>query len=65
MRWLIAFNHFVVLYFLYSAAHYLLLMAAALWSSVQHQRRLRTISLQQIYSSPFTPPISLLVPAYQ
>ena len=64
MRWLIAFNHFVVLYFLYSAAHYLLLMAAALWSSVQHQRRLRTISLQQIYSSPFTPPISLLVPAY-
>ena len=64
MRWLVAFNQFVVLYFLYSAAHYLLLMAAALWSSWQHQRRLRTTSLQQIYSSPFIPPISLLVQAY-
>ena len=64
MRWLIAFNYFVVLYYLYSAVHYLLLMAAALWSSLQHQRRIRTISLQQIYTSPFTPPISILVPAF-
>ena len=64
MRWLIAFNQFVVLYYLYSAVHYLLLMVASLWSSVQHQRRIRNISLQEIYSSPFTPPISLLVPAY-
>ena len=64
MRWLITFNQFVVLYYLYSAFHYLLLMAASLWSSMQHQRRLKTISLQQIYSSPFTPPIALLVPAY-
>ena len=64
MRWLIAFNQFIVLYYLYSAVHYLLLMVAALWSSVQHQRRIRNVSLQQIYSSPFTPPISLLVPAY-
>ena len=64
MRWLIAFNQFVVLYYLYSAVHYLLLMVASLWSSVQHQRRIRNLSLQEIYSSPFTPPISLLVPAY-
>ena len=64
MRWLIAFNQFIVLYYLYFAVISLLLMAAALWSSVQHQRRIRTISLRQIYSSPFTPPISILVPAY-
>lgn len=64
MRWLIAFNQFVILYYLYSAVHYLLLMVASMWSSAQHQRRLRTMSLQRIYSSPFTPPVTLLVPAY-
>lgn len=64
MRWLIAFNQFIILYYLYSAAHYLLMMAASLWSSVMHQRRLRALSLPRIYSSPFTPPVTLLVPAY-
>jgi len=64
MRWLTAFNQFIILYYLYSAAHYLLMMAASLWSTIQHQRRLRTMSLPRIYASPFTPPVTLLVPAY-
>ncbi len=64
MWWLVAFNHFVLLYYLYSAAHYLLLMVASLWFNIQHQRRLKTISLERVYSSPFAPPITLLVPAF-
>lgn len=64
MRWLIAFDYFIIAYWIYSGVHYLVLIVASFVSNIRHQRRLRTVSIERIYSSPLSPPITLLVPAH-
>lgn len=64
MHWLIAFSYFVIWYYVYSGIHYLVLIIASFWVSLRHQRRLRSLSLERLYSLPFKPPITIIVPAY-
>lgn len=64
VRWLILFNHFVVYYYSLAIGCYLLLVVAALFSSARHLRHLRGQALRQLLDSPFTPPVSILVPAH-
>lgn len=56
------FNLFV--YYLLSNLIYLVLLVTAITRNAVHQHRLGSLRLEHLKSSPFTPPISLLVPAH-
>lgn len=57
-------NQTLFFYYLFSNLTYLVLLIVAIVSSAAHQRRLASIRLERLKSSPLVPPISLLVPAH-
>ncbi|HEV2299829.1 MAG TPA: glycosyltransferase [Candidatus Acidoferrales bacterium] len=57
-------NATLFLYYLASNLIYLFLLIVALMTSMKHHRRLASIRLARVKDSPFTKPITLLVPAH-
>lgn len=57
-------NSTLFLYYLASNLIYLFLLIVALMTSMAHHRRLSSIRLVRVKDSPFTKPITLLVPAH-
>ena len=56
-------NVTLFVYYLLSNLIYLLLLITAIFKNVLHRHRLASLRLERLSSSPFTPPITLLVPA--
>ena len=57
-------NNILFLYYFFSNLIYLILLVTAITRNTVHQHRLSSLRLERLKSSPFTPPISLLVPAH-
>lgn len=57
-------NHTLFVYYLFSNLIYLLLLITAIFRHRRHQHRLASLRLERVKSSPFTPPITLIVPAH-
>jgi cellulose synthase/poly-beta-1,6-N-acetylglucosamine synthase-like glycosyltransferase len=64
IRFLDISNATLFLYYLASNLIYLFLLIVALATSMKHHRRLSSIRLARVKGSPFTKPITLLVPAH-
>ena len=64
IRFLDISNATLFLYYLASNVIYLFLLVVALLTSIAHHRRLSSIRLVRVKDSPFTKPITLLVPAH-
>jgi len=56
-------NHTFFVYYLLSNVIYLVLLVTALAKNTLHRYRLASLRLEGLKSSPFTPPITLVVPA--
>jgi cellulose synthase/poly-beta-1,6-N-acetylglucosamine synthase-like glycosyltransferase len=64
MRLVLEFlNHALFFYYFASNFIYLGLLITAISRNTEHRHRLGSLRLERLKSSPFTPPISLLVPA--
>jgi cellulose synthase/poly-beta-1,6-N-acetylglucosamine synthase-like glycosyltransferase len=57
-------NWVLFFYFLLSNIFYLALLVTAIFASLRHRRRLSSLRLETLELSPFTPPISILIPAH-
>lgn len=57
-------NSALFVYFLLSNIFYLALLITAIFASLRHRRRLSSLRLETLELSPFTPPISILIPAH-
>lgn len=57
-------NVLLFVYFLLSNISYVALLITASFASLRHRRRLTSLRLETLEFSPFTPPISILVPAH-
>jgi cellulose synthase/poly-beta-1,6-N-acetylglucosamine synthase-like glycosyltransferase len=57
-------NDTFFVYYLLSNLIYLLLLITAIFKNTIHRHRLASLRLELLKASPFTPPISLLVPAH-
>jgi cellulose synthase/poly-beta-1,6-N-acetylglucosamine synthase-like glycosyltransferase len=57
-------NHTLFFYYVASNLIYLLLLITAITRNTAHRHRLSSLRLEHLKASPFTPPISLLVPAH-
>lgn len=57
-------NWILFFYFLLSNIFYLALLITAIFASLRHRRRLSSLRLETLELSPFTPPISILIPAH-
>src|SRR5512147_53492 len=57
-------NSILFFYFLLSNIFYLVLLITAIFASLRHRRRLSSLRLETMELSPFTPPISILIPAH-
>ena len=57
-------NYTLFYYYLASNLIYVMLLVTAIARNVIHQRRLASIRIDHIKDSPFTPPITILVPAH-
>lgn len=57
-------NHSLFIYYLAANIIYLTLLVTAIFSSNTHQRRLASIRIERIKTSPLTPPISVVMPAH-
>jgi len=64
VQWLVLLNHLIVAYFAVVMPFYGLLVVAALWSSARYRRMLQGQVLRRFLHSSLTPPVSILVPAY-
>ena len=65
MRWFLQLsNGTLFTYYLLSNLIYLLLLITAIFRNTWHRRRLASLRLERLKSSPFTPPITLVVPAH-
>lgn len=64
MEWLLWLDHLFLFYYAVLCAIYLSLFVLALLDSLHHQRWVRTLPLRRLASSPFAPPVAVLVPAY-
>jgi cellulose synthase/poly-beta-1,6-N-acetylglucosamine synthase-like glycosyltransferase len=62
--WLDLSNHVLFVYYLLSNLIYLVLLITAIWRNTWHRRRLASLRLERVQISPFTPPITLVVPAH-
>jgi cellulose synthase/poly-beta-1,6-N-acetylglucosamine synthase-like glycosyltransferase len=62
--WLDLSNDILFVYYLASNLIYLALLIAAIWRNSWHRRRLSSLRLERLQISPFTPPITLIVPAH-
>lgn len=63
-RWLDLSNNVLFLYYLCSNLIYLVLLITAIFRNSWHRHRLASLRLEQLKLSPFTPPITLIVPAH-
>jgi cellulose synthase/poly-beta-1,6-N-acetylglucosamine synthase-like glycosyltransferase len=57
-------NNTLFVYYLLSNVIYLVLLVTALTKNTLHRYRLASLRLERLKSSPFTPPITLVVPAH-
>jgi cellulose synthase/poly-beta-1,6-N-acetylglucosamine synthase-like glycosyltransferase len=57
-------NNTLFVYYLLSNIFYLALLITAFIAAATHRRRLSSLRLETLDESPFTPPISILVPAH-
>jgi len=64
LLWLVLLNKLIVVYFAVVMPFYGLLIVAALWSSARYRQTLKGQALQRFLKSSLTPPVSMLVPAY-
>lgn len=64
LRFLQISNNTLFVYYLFSNLIYLALLITAIFKNTLHRHRLASLRLERLKSSPFTPPISLLVPAH-
>ena len=65
MKELLSFSNSTLFwYYLLSNIFYLLLLVAAWVANLRHRRRIAGLRLETLEKSPFTPPISILVPAH-
>src|SRR5258708_35551217 len=64
LRFIDISNHALFYYYLAANLIYLALLVTAVVSSTTHQRRLASIRIERIKASPFTPPISVVLPAH-
>lgn len=62
--WLDLSNDVLFIYYLASNLIYLVLLITAIWRNTWHRRRLASLRLERVQVSPFTPPITLIVPAH-
>jgi len=62
--WLDLSNDILFVYYLASNLIYLVLLITAVWRNTWHRRRLASLRLERLQISPFTPPITLIVPAH-
>jgi cellulose synthase/poly-beta-1,6-N-acetylglucosamine synthase-like glycosyltransferase len=63
-HWLDISNNTLFFYYLISNASYLLLLITAIFRNTWHRHRLASLRLERIKISPFTPPITVVVPAH-
>lgn len=61
---LIVLNQLIVVYYVFALCAYGFLIIAALWSNRRHRKFLKASVLDTLLDSPYTPPVSILVPAY-
>ena len=64
LRFLAISNHTLFVYYLFSNLIYLVLLITAIFKNTLHRHRLASLRLERLKASPFTPPITLLVPAH-
>ena len=64
LRFLQLSNNTLFVYYLISNLIYLALLVVAIFKNTVHRHRLASLRLERLKLSPFTPPISLLVPAH-
>jgi cellulose synthase/poly-beta-1,6-N-acetylglucosamine synthase-like glycosyltransferase len=57
-------NHTLFVYYLLSNLIYLALLITAVFRNTWHRHRLASLRLERLKVSPFTPPITLIVPAH-
>ena len=57
-------NSALFVYYLLSNLFYLALLITAFFSAARHRQRLASLRLETLDESPFTPPVSILVPAH-
>ena len=57
-------NDTFFVYYLLSNLIYLILLITAIFKNTIHRHRLASLKLELLKASPFTPPITLLVPAH-
>src|SRR5690349_6947980 len=57
-------NNTLFVYYLLSNLFYLVLLITAFVAAATHRQRLSSLRLETLDESPFTPPISILVPAH-
>jgi cellulose synthase/poly-beta-1,6-N-acetylglucosamine synthase-like glycosyltransferase len=57
-------NYGLFVYYLISNSIYLLLLITAIFKNTLHRHRLASLRLERLKLSPFTPPITLVVPAH-
>jgi len=62
--WLQFSNNLLFVYYLLSNLIYLVLLVTAIFRNTWHRHRLASLRLERVKASPFTPPISLIVPAH-
>ena len=62
--WLDLSNDILFVYYLASNVIYLALLITAIWRNTWHRRRLASLRLERVQVSPFTPPITLIIPAH-
>jgi cellulose synthase/poly-beta-1,6-N-acetylglucosamine synthase-like glycosyltransferase len=62
--WLQISNNILFVYYLLSNLIYLVLLVTAIFRNTWHRHRLASLRLERVKSSPFTPPITLIVPAH-
>src|SRR5882724_13418577 len=62
--WLQFSNNLLFVYYLLSNLIYLILLVTAIFRNTWHRHRLASLRLERVKISPFTPPITLIVPAH-
>ena len=64
LRFLQISNGTLFVYYVLSNIIYLVLLVTAIFKNTLHRHRLASLGLERLKASPFTPPVTLLVPAH-
>jgi cellulose synthase/poly-beta-1,6-N-acetylglucosamine synthase-like glycosyltransferase len=57
-------NYVLFVYYLLSNLIYSILLVAAIYRNTWHRHRLASLRLERVKTSPFTPPVTMIVPAH-